>query len=311
MRRILDHLGAGVALFDGEGRTLLANRFILERFGELKRGSPYYEGLKSLALISAVHDAYAHKKDGEGSFSYGGRSYRYRTFYAPEGVGLLVEDVSDREQFERLKEEFLSTVSHELKTPLSVLLLSLETLEERLEGKDRELLRRSKRRLLELQKLVEGVYFLTLNRLPERKHFSVRRLVEEVLEELSSLIREKKLNVRLEGELELEGDERVMRLALKNLLENAVKFNREGGSVEVKLERRGRLGRVTVRDEGRGIERELLPAVKEPFIKGEESEGLGLGLALAERAVRLHGGRLEIKSSHEGTTAEITLPLTS
>jgi len=312
MRQLLDLLEAGVGLFDGEGKVLLSNRFLKERFGELPRGKPYYEGLKSLELISLIHDTYAEKEGREKALRYKGRLYRVRTFYTPEGVGLLVEDVSDKEAFERAKREFLTNLSHELKTPLSVALLGLETLREELPPEKRELLERSLKRLKELEELVKSVYLLTLEEKEKEERVSLRALAEEVLASLREEAERKGLKVELEGEAIVLGDAGKLKIMVRNLLDNAVKFNREGGLIKVELFKEGGEAVMRVEDGGEGIEEERLPLVKAPFVKGKESKGMGLGLSLVDRVVGLHGGRWKIESERgKGTRVEVRLPSAS
>jgi len=312
MRQLLDLLDAGVALFDAEGKALFANKFLRERFGELQRGKPYYEGLRSLELISLIHDTYGAEEGKEGTLNYRGRRYRVRTFYTTEGVGLLVEDISDREAFEEAKREFLTHLSHELRTPLSVALLGLETLKEELPQEKREPLERSLKRLKEMEELLRSVYFLTLEEKGEEKKVSLRGLVEEVLTSFKEEVRRRELKVEVKGEATALGDAGRLRIAVKNLLENAVKFNRRGGSVKVELYEEGGDAVLRVEDTGIGIKREKLPFVKAPFVKGEGSGGMGLGLSLVDRVVKLHGGKWRIESEEgKGTRVELRLPSAS
>ncbi len=311
MRQLLDLLDVGVGLLNEEGRVIFLNRFIEERFGKTQRGKPYYETLKSLQLISLLHDTYASKRNEEGVISHRDRRYRVRTFYTPEGVGLFVEDITEKEEFEKLKKEFLANLSHEMRTPLSVAILSLETL---LEGKekDKELLKKALGRLRELENLLNTVYMLTVFEREEIKveETNLEEILDDILEELRDELERKKIKVELRlSEKKVRADEGKLRVLLKNLLENAVKYNTEGGKVliESRREKEGLL--LSFEDTGIGIEKAKIPFLFEPFFKGENSRGLGLGLSLVKRVVDLHGGKISVESEPgKGTRVSILLP---
>ena len=102
---------------------------------------------------------------------------------------------------------------------------------------------------------------------------------------------------------------------LCNLTENAIKYNRTGGSVEVSVEREGGQAAIRVRDTGPGIAEEYRDSIFQPFFRVDKSRsramgGVGLGLALVQEIVRLHGGTVRVEQSTDtGTTILVTLPV--
>ena len=109
------------------------------------------------------------------------------------------------------------------------------------------------------------------------------------------------------------GDPACLQQVFTNLLSNAVKFSPEGGRVRVRLARRDDRAEVSVSDNGRGISRDFLPYVFDPFRQGHDSllnrEGLGLGLAIVRHLVERHGGEISVESPGEGQGATFTVSL--
>ena len=110
------------------------------------------------------------------------------------------------------------------------------------------------------------------------------------------------------------GDGARLQQVLWNLLSNAVKFTPEGGSINLRLVRRGHTGEIVVADSGAGIPRDFLPSVFEPFRQADASstrmyDGLGLGLAIVKHLVEGHGGSVQVDSAGEGLGATFTVRL--
>ena len=142
-------------------------------------------------------------------------------------------------------------------------------------------------------------------------------LVEEVLADLEPLARERgiALNAGCCGELYMTGSDILIYRVVFNLVENAIRYNRDGGSVYVSVNKRDTNAVIAVRDTGRGISPEYIERVFEPFFRVDKSRsrelgGVGLGLALVREIVRLHAGSIAVsESNEEGTTFEVVFPL--
>lgn len=221
---------------------------------------------------------------------------------------------------EKMKNEFISSVSHELRTPLTAIKGWTETLQG--EGIDPELTAQGLavigKEAQRLTGLVEEL--LDFSRM-ESSHIHLRRErldVQAELEEAVFLLRDKaaRNRVRLEHVLQtglppITGDAARIKQVFVNLLDNAVKFSRPGDRVRAEAALVGRRIQVVVSDTGVGIPPEKLPLVTQKFYQAQPGEaGAGIGLAMAEEIVRLHGGSLEIDSELEvGTTVTVWLPL--
>ncbi|GAB6065919.1 HAMP domain-containing sensor histidine kinase [Aquifex pyrophilus] len=316
MRKALESLREGIALLDEEGRVKYMNAFLRKRLGSFKEGIHYYEAFKSIDLIGAIQETLSRKEGLEKEFTYRERNYSLKTFVEDKGISILVRE-KEESLMDSLKKEFLANLSHELKTPLSVVSLSLETLlgmEE--EEQKREILRKALERLKELQNLMEIVYLITFlekTSLNMIEDVNLREVIEDILSDYESEIKEKEISVKTEiREEHIKGNRDYIRLLLRNLIDNAIKYNKEGGEVIIGSEKVGDNVLIKVSDTGEGIEKRKLPIIFEPFVKGEESNGLGLGLTIVKRIANLHGGDIRIESEKgKGTSVEVYIPLTN
>lgn len=226
----------------------------------------------------------------------------------------------------RLKDVFLSTTSHELKTPLTSVIAYAELLddnEERLEPAQRgEFLRRLRSEAGRLLSLIEDI--LDLSRLEsgrlvlKRAEVRLEELMRTAVETSRSMAERRGVQVRVSGAAGLPAlhlDEVKMRQVLVNLLVNAVKFSPEGSTVELSAAPEDDFVRLEVRDQGPGVRPEDAATIFELFAQGVDGQdgargGLGIGLHLVKRISELHGGHVGVNSGAEGgSTFWVRLPL--
>jgi signal transduction histidine kinase len=232
-----------------------------------------------------------------------------------------------------LKEEFLATVSHELRTPLNAILGWTELLRmprrlpEPQVDRGLEVIERNARRQLAL---VEDL-LAAAEPADSREHWEaidVRELLQSLLGSLQETAAAASISLEHEaaapdeadasGPVWVRGDRRGLRLALRHVLDNAVKFTPAGGRVLTRLRRCGDRVQISVTDTGAGIAPATLARVFEPFRQQDSSPtrahgGLGLGLTVALRLVERHGGQIDVRSggARGGSTFLVTLPTTS
>ncbi|MDQ7038593.1 MAG: HAMP domain-containing sensor histidine kinase [Aquificota bacterium] len=308
MERILRKLPLGVLVLDSSGRVVLASDFLRERglITQDPEGKRYYEALKNLEIIALADDLLEGKKV-ERTVSVGDRTYRVKTF--PGDRYMLVEDTSKEVLVDRAFKEFVGAVSHELATPITAVKGMLETALSS-ENPDRSVLERAVRRIEDLERIVRAVRTLLMVETPpgEEEEIELGEVLECVLEDLKEAVAKKGLKVSKELErVRIKGSRERVYILFRNILENAVKFNREGGSIKIKAlsEEGGTL--ILVEDTGEGIPREKMPYLFKPFLKGEG--GLGLGLTISRKIVESMGGSIEIRSERgKSTTVKLTLP---
>jgi len=227
---------------------------------------------------------------------------------------------AEAEELSRLKDEFLATMSHELRTPLNAIfgwitLLRTGRLDESTEARALETIERNARAqkrliedLLDVSRVVTGKVTLELAAVEPR------RVVEAAVETMLPAAQAKgiSVSVQLDTAGTLRGDFARLQQVVCNLLSNAIKFTPTGGNIEVELVRRDAEAEITVRDSGQGIKPEFLPYVFDRFRQEDGSisrrhGGLGLGLAIVQHLVELHGGTVSAASAGEGRGASFTL----
>ncbi len=221
---------------------------------------------------------------------------------------------------ERMKNEFISSVSHELRTPLTAIKGWTETLQNELG--DRELTARGLEVIGKEARRLTGIVeeLLDFSRM-ESGHMALRRErvdLQAELEEAVFLLRDKarRSGVALEYIQRQDlpptrGDAARIKQVFVNLLDNAVKYSRSGDRVRVESAVMADGIQVVVSDTGVGIPPEKLPLITQKFYQAQPGEpGAGIGLALADEILRLHGGRMEIDSEPGvGTTVTVWLPV--
>ncbi|MDO4552166.1 MAG: HAMP domain-containing sensor histidine kinase [Bacillota bacterium] len=220
---------------------------------------------------------------------------------------------------EYLRKDFISSVSHEIKTPLSVIqgysdLLAGDGLSEEERKEYAGVICRESRRLLNMCSNMLQISRLEKEEIPGKQ--SLYRL-DEQLRQAILLLEPKWTEKSLALELSLEecrcfGNEELLQQVWINLLDNAIKFSRNGGAVSIKTEPVSDGLCVVIADRGPGMDQETRLRAFEQFYQGEQSragEGCGLGLSIVKRIVELHRGRIEVESAPgKGSAFTVFLP---
>lgn len=234
------------------------------------------------------------------------------------------EETRRANEARRLRDEFLATVSHELRAPLHAIagyarLLRVRPSDTSLIAKASEVIQRSADTqarmvddILDLSRIAAGALRLDL------KPTNLASVVSQAVEAVRPSAAAKSLSIEIRAPAEpamLMADPERLGQVVWNLLSNAVKFTDAHGSIFLDVERAGSKVHISVRDTGRGIEPSFLPHVFEGFRQGDSSMtrqagGLGLGLAIVRHIVELHGGVVEAESAGPGAGASfhVTLP---
>lgn len=237
------------------------------------------------------------------------------------GAVVLTLDVTEREQREKLRREFSANVSHELKTPLTSISGFAELMSQGLVPPDkvREFSLDIQKECTRLTNLVEDI--IDLSRLEEGggdmtwEDIDLYTLCDDVLQSLEPVAKRQTVTLRLAGEsLQVRGVYQVLREMIYNLCDNAIKYNRSGGSVTVTAARSAGRASVTVADTGIGIPYEDQSRVFERFYRVDKSHsraigGTGLGLSIVKHAAALHGAEIKLQSQPEdGTVITVLFP---
>lgn len=240
-----------------------------------------------------------------------------------DGAVAVIHDITELERLESMRRDFVSNVSHELKTPLTAIHGYVETLldADPVDGPTRgRFLRKIRRQSNRLGALVSDL--LTLSRIesaadPPEKIIDLRSPVGEVLSLLGPSSEERDLELVAEcppAPVLVLGEEESIRQALSNLVDNAVKYSSAGGRVVVRLQAENGRATLEVEDHGPGMAPEHLDRIFERFYRvdrarSRELGGTGLGLAIVKNVARRHGGGVDVESERgRGSTFRFWLP---
>lgn len=235
-------------------------------------------------------------------------------------LGRAVDQMAERiESLLKSQRRLLQDISHELRSPLARLGVAVELA--RGGGDADAAFNRIEREANRLNTLVGELIQVTraegdpagLLTEPVRLDDLVREIVGDVR------IEAERHQIALEAEVaeaEMEGNPELLRRAIENIVRNAIRYSSDGGRVQVSLRRAGQWHRVSVRDFGPGVPEESLSHIFDPFYRvekdrGRTSGGVGLGLAIAKRAVELHHGLMRASNQRPGLLVEIDLPAPS
>jgi signal transduction histidine kinase len=239
------------------------------------------------------------------------------------GAVVVLHDITDLRRADRIRRDFVANVSHELRTPLTAIRGYVEAL---LDGptvgeEERKFLEIIARHALRMERLVRDL--LRLARLDagqeplERVACAIPALVAGVEREMEPQIEARKQNVEITIDANastVSGDPAKLHDVLRNLLENAINYSPEGGTVEITAARRGNDIEIAVADRGPGIPEADLTRIFERFYRVDRSRtrdpgGTGLGLSIVRHLVELHGGKASARQREGGgSVVSIRLP---
>ena len=228
------------------------------------------------------------------------------------------------ERVEKAREEFVSNVSHELKTPLS----SIKVLSDSILLQDEVPIETHKEFLQDITSEVDRMTvivndLLNLVKLDNREHgfnaepMDLNSLVKDIMKRLTPLAEQKQIELVYEEQrqVDLEADELKLSLAISNIVENGIKYTPDGGTVKVTVDSDHQNAFITIQDTGIGIPEEEQGLIFNRFYRVDKTRdrdtgGTGLGLPISHSAVLLHNGSLRLSSTpEEGSTFIIRLPL--
>ena len=215
--------------------------------------------------------------------------------------------------------QFTGNAAHELRTPLALMQAQLElfsaehpdVLPETAEFLT--LLREQTERLTQMTKTL--LEMSNLQQVARNEHIQLAPMIEEIFTDLAPLAEKNDIALEVEGDGAMIGSDALIYRLLFNLTENAVKYNRHGGSVRVTVSQASEKLLIRVSDTGRGIPEEFQRSIFQPFFRVDKSRsreygGAGLGLSLVWEIAELHGGSVRVtKSSDRGTTILVELPV--
>lgn len=329
---ILANMVDGVIMTDTGGDIILANKAAGALFGfkeDSVAGRPIIEAVHDYEIDEILKQCLHTGKEQAAQFESGNARRFLRAIAMPlysqgrlSGVLILLQDLTELRNLQTMRREMVGNISHELRTPIAGIKAMAETL---LNGAidDREAARDFLGRIgSEADRLAQMVAELTqLSRIEsgqadlQMESVNLNALADEVLAEMRPLAEKQPvtLNQELSPGLPLvKADRDRIRQTIINLVHNAIKFNRPGGSITIATGYDARSVTVSVIDTGIGISADDLPHIFERFYKADKARaggGSGLGLAIAKHTVQAHGGDIRAQSAEgKGSTFSFTLP---
>lgn len=346
LEHILESAGEGIFGLDLKNRIVFANRAAAHLTGYDREsmigqdahnlfhhttadGNPY--PVDQCPILQTMTKGRLKEVDGEVFWRNDGSPFPVSYVASPlirdkkvQGAVVVFQDITERMEIEKIKDELISVVGHELKTPLTSIHGSLRLLEatERasMGEKGANLLSIATRNTARLTRLVNDL--LDIERLRagrlelEIERTNAKQMVTEALQSMQGLAGTKNVTLEQTGtDAPIDVDKDRLQQGLTNLLSNAIKFSTDGGTVWAGSEVQGDKVRLWVRDEGPGIADEKQKGLFQRFSQVDASDardkgGTGLGLAITRSLMEAHGGEVGLKSeSGKGSTFFILLPL--
>ena len=324
---IADSMNEGIVLLGVKNNILSINKSAM-RLLDTDRdciGNDFLTVCRRLDIQALLEKAAAGEK-AELSLELGGRDYQVDASSIPsdsgtKGTELLFFDVTEKARGEQMRREFTANVSHELKTPLHTISGTAEIMKDGLVEQE-DIPRFSEHIYNESQRMITLVDdIIRLSKLDEgagdmpRDALSLRDYARDALSRLKPQADAKQVTMELSGdEGKLFGVGPLIMELVYNLCDNAVKYNRTGGSVKVGIEDSQGEVKLTVADTGIGIPEEYQDRIFERFYRVDKSHskeigGTGLGLSIVKHVAKIHNAHIELSSKPDkGTTISVRFP---
>ena len=317
---ILRNISDGIIVLDADGTITEFNKNASKIFDIAEPSGKNYSILTANENFNAeIADCLSGGADKRFEYSDGGKTFIANVNRLDNGFTIIVlSDITAEKNSEKTRSEFFANASHELKTPLTSIkgfndIVSMSTHEE----KTKELSLKIDKEVTRIVTLINDM--LDLSRLeaeekPRTEKIDLKKVSESVIESLSALADKKNVTVKLcgEGIVDMESEHAVE--LVKNLVENAIRYNNDGGHVFVDIEKADGAVKLSVKDDGIGIEDKYKQRIFERFYRVDKSRsremgGTGLGLSIVKHICTLYNAELTLESTlGVGTTITVSIP---
>ena len=328
---VLDSVTQGIIIFNKKLKVTFVNDVALEIFGKHQIFLKERIQSKKLAQINKLLKELSVVNQIESEFSIDiGKSKRYfllsaSTINTSDDLVLVINDITSLKTIEERRKHLISDISHEIKTPVSVIRAGAETLQNGAIN-DRnasekfltaitansERLAEMVNDLLELERIEQGQLY------QQKEKINIRQEINLIIESIEALANDQNVELmnKLNDDLYIYTDKSTFRGIFLNLLNNAIKYSKEGGLVTITSNVTNTNTVIAVEDNGYGIEKNNLQRIFDRFYRTPKARahtnGSGLGLSLVKQLINQIGGAIDVKSKiNKGTTFFVSFPIKS
>lgn len=317
---IIESIRDPLALFDRYGKVSVHNSAFGKLVGTEREivGKSYFSIIRNSELNSKIH--YAFTRKDEVVFEEVVKGKNYQVYILPfhkeqdEGILLLMQDVTEQKRIQQLKSELVGNLSHELKTPISIIRGYLETIKDVVDDRKtvEQFIEKAIANLERQNAIINDM--LKLNKLETTVHgkneyVSVKSIISQCVDLLGPKIQKKNITLTLDLDACAEpvlANSFLAEEIFFNIIDNAINYNRAGGSIDIAARRDGSKISISVADTGIGIPEDEIDRIFERFYRVDKSRsretgGTGLGLAIVKHAAILLGWEINVKSSPAGS----------
>ena len=328
---VLDSVTQGIIIFNKKLKVTFVNDVALEIFGKHQIFLKERIQSKKLAKINKLLKELSVVNQIESEFSIDiGKSKRYfllsaSTINTSDDLVLVINDITSLKTIEERRKHLISDISHEIKTPVSVIRAGAETLQNgAINDKNAsekfltaitansERLAEMVNDLLELERIEQGQLY------QQKEKINIRQEINLIIESIEALANDQNVELmnELNDDLYIHTDKSAFRGIFLNLLNNAIKYSKEGGLVTISSNKTKTNTIITVEDGGYGIEKNNLQRIFDRFYRTPKARahtnGSGLGLSLVKQLINQTGGAIDVKSKiNKGTTFFVSFPIKS
>ena len=323
LKYIIDSIPIGLCVISLNDEVLIANKTLKNIIHQYDiEGKPYWESFREAKFNIFIQKFKKELKNLEQEIPIDNRLFLCNIMYIKENKRFIVSfyDLTPLKETERIKKDFVTNVSHELKTPITLIkgyletLMEMETDEEK--NKYLDIIDRNTTRLFNI---INDL--LLLSELETKAHLNIEDInIKDVMKNIHELfiskLKEKGLYFKISIPQSLKfirADRSKLEQALINLVDNAIKYTEKGG-ISIMVAKEEENIKIEISDTGIGISKEHISRIFERFYVVDRSRsrkkgGTGLGLSIVKHIIELHNGKISVKSfPHKGTIFSISIP---
>ncbi|HOV21087.1 MAG TPA: HAMP domain-containing sensor histidine kinase [bacterium] len=303
-----------IFIIDKENKIVFSNRDE-EKF----IGKNYLEFFDNYNLFECIKDILNDKEFRQSEIEIGNKIFNCHVFkFFDNTVAVHFLDITETYQLKNIKKELVANISHEIKTPLTVIKGYLETIYDEVEGDTKENIKIIMKNTDRLINILDDILCLSYieEKAIQKENVNLKEITDDIVKIFEKKIKEKEIKVKVDMEIKnsLMTDRLLIESILFNLIDNAIKYT-DNGEITIKSKVLGNNLFISIKDTGIGIPEKDIERIFERFYvvdksRSKETGGTGLGLAIVKNAVISLSGKIEVKSQvGSGTEFIINLPI--